>query len=82
MVRGIDGTLVALPEQGGMDYHKNAASCHSVNGYRAPKNHKSVEAPTVKPEGRNGMIWEVALLVVMQSIEVLRCWRSSRRSDS
>jgi hypothetical protein len=55
MVRGIDGTLVALPEQGVMDYHKNAASCHSVNGYLAPKNHKSVEAPTVKPdEGRNG----------------------------
>ena len=54
MVRGIDGTLVALPEQGVMDYHKNAAPCHSVSAYLAPQNCKSVEASTVKSEAGTG----------------------------
>lgn len=54
MVRGIDGTLVVLLEQGVMNYHKNAAFFHSVSVGLAPRSHKSVEAPMVKPEGRNG----------------------------
>lgn len=52
---------------------------HSVSAYLAPRSHKSVEAPTVNPEGRNGTISELAVLIVMQGIEVSECWRSSRR---
>jgi len=51
-----------------MDYHKNAAFFHSVRAYLAPRSHKGVEARTVKPEGRGGMISELALLVVMKGL--------------
>ena len=50
-----------------------------MSAYLAPRSHKSVEAPTVNPEGRNGTISELAVLIVMQGIEVSECWRSSRR---
>lgn len=53
-----------------MDYHKNAALFHSVSAYLAPRSHMSAEVSIVKHEGRNGMISELALHVVMQGIEV------------
>lgn len=58
---------------------KNAAFCHNVRVYLPQEATNASKHLTVKSEGWNGMILELALLVVvMQGIEVLGHWRSGR----